>query len=397
LEQNAYDAIINIMNKRLFVISGGFLMIATIIIFNQGNVLAMYFFAKNLSVGNKNNDVKEIQKILNNAIDTQVVSRGPGSKGNETDFFGPLTKAAIIKFQEKYAKEILAPLNLKRGTGFVGETTRAKLNSLALSSNIATVKTARKDTGESTPSALVPTNVPTAPPPPIKTKNPAINSAKNPPKDISADDLLSSIKELTLAYPSQYTGNYGEEITLYGSGFTANDNALHFNDNYSISKISSLDKTKMTFAIPSYIPYGKYDISVSNKGGRTQNKVLFIITDPSGVQPKISKLAPISAESFNQEITVYGSGFDKEDNEIRSGYGIISGLPSADGNTLVFNISSLETISQIEKENNEIKSNEALLRFQKEIKNDLDMLIYFYIINKNGISNLGSFSLKYKP
>ena len=124
---------------------------------------------------------------------------------------------------------------------------------------------------------------------------------------------------------------------------------------------------------------------------------MFIITDPSGVQPKISKLAPISAESFNQEITVYGSGFDKEDNEIRSGYGIISGLPSADGNTLVFNISSLETISQIEKENNEIKSNEALLRFQKEIKNDLDMLIYFYIINKNGISNLGSFSLKYKP
>jgi peptidoglycan hydrolase-like protein with peptidoglycan-binding domain len=47
-----------------------------------------------------------------------------------TGIFGNLTQQAVIKFQEKYASEILTPSNLVKGTGYVGLKTRFKINQL---------------------------------------------------------------------------------------------------------------------------------------------------------------------------------------------------------------------------------------------------------------------------
>ena len=47
-----------------------------------------------------------------------------------TGYFGKLTTAAVIRFQNKYQAEVLAPWNLTTGNGFVGSTTRKKLNEL---------------------------------------------------------------------------------------------------------------------------------------------------------------------------------------------------------------------------------------------------------------------------
>jgi len=79
---------------------------------------------QNLSVGSSGESVVCLQEFL----------KKEGSdiypEGLVTGNFFNLTKNAVIRFQEKYASEILAPLGLTNGTGFVDSVTRAKINSM---------------------------------------------------------------------------------------------------------------------------------------------------------------------------------------------------------------------------------------------------------------------------
>ena len=93
-------------------------------------VCAIASFERWLKRGMSGDDIKCLQIILNSDSDTKLAESGAGSPGEETNYFGPLTRAAVIKFQEKFSSDVLAPWGLNRGTGFIGSTTTTKLNSL---------------------------------------------------------------------------------------------------------------------------------------------------------------------------------------------------------------------------------------------------------------------------
>ena len=82
-----------------------------------------FLFKRNLTIGSKGEEVRKLQECLAKFKDIYP-------DGDITGYFGKKTKEAVVKFQEKYASEILAPIGLKKGTGDVKPMTRKKLNQI---------------------------------------------------------------------------------------------------------------------------------------------------------------------------------------------------------------------------------------------------------------------------
>jgi len=80
-------------------------------------------FKNDLKKGSQGKEVTELQKCL--AKFPEIYP-----EGEATGYFGEKTEQAVIRFQEKYAEEILTPWGFTKGTGEVSKNTRKKLNEI---------------------------------------------------------------------------------------------------------------------------------------------------------------------------------------------------------------------------------------------------------------------------
>jgi hypothetical protein len=310
-------------------------------------------FSRNLTIGSSGADVFELQKILNLSPKTRLANDGPGAPGEETTYFGPLTRAAVIKYQNLYASEILFPLGLSLGTGFFGPSTREKINKAHLDISDTIPPTAGEE-----------------------------EIAASPTQASTIPTFTGSTQELQFYYTSPQDGRPGEMLTIFGTGFTGAENSVHFNETV-LSNIPSMSGTELTFAIPE-LAAGRYALSISNQKGKVDARYFRILNENSVSPPKIISISPTHGKQ-DTIVTVFGSNFSTEENLIYTTFDEITNVASSDGKTISFTVPPLP--SNTDSGVGTPSAAEIAEADKKSTATVTQLPLFIYVENNDGISN----------
>lgn len=302
-----------------------------------------------MKLGITHPEVTLLQKILNQDPATQVSSTGIGSPGNESDYFGPLTQKAVMKFQSKYAPEILFPLGIFKATGVVGPLSIKKLNSLNTTSfEDLKVPTSVNDI-PSTIRSLIPMAAATS----------TVVFSPEYVKALQFQQVVQTKSKPLMFTISKFQAKHGDTVSIIGSGFLSTDNTVYIGKEYPITQVvSSNNGTEIEFKVPDAVPNDAYAVWVENKNGSTFNAAaskFFTVSDNPTQAPVAQDVTPSTISyADDASVTITGTSFHPEHNALYSAYGVVKDIPSS-GNTLQVPLRSFPGLYELSKNRNRIK------------------------------------------
>jgi len=223
------------------------------------------YLSRGSSDAQTNGEVSKLQRFL-------VSKNYPGGGAwMITGYFGSGTEQAVRNFQN--TNGIVA-------TGAVGPATRDAIQRETCSSIFATPVVPNQNIPQDTFAF------------PFNTTNPFFNYFSTTFPYLA--DYFQSFKEpvaSNIVQINQLTPNFGgvgDQVTIWGTGFSSNGNSVHFG-NGVIANIRSFDGRSLTFEVPSElkgfgnrpIELATYNVSVVNERGQRSNAVQFNVTSLS--------------------------------------------------------------------------------------------------------------------
>lgn len=227
-------------------------------------------FARSLSVGSQGTDVLALQKFLN-AQGFPVAGSGAGSPGNETTYFGPATKRAVISFQEWYTDDILTPAGLAQGTGYFGPGSIRKARSiLGCTATTPSNTTQISATTPATTATSCPTGF-TCTPSTSSTDTSSDYTSNTSTSNVSATDSFIDKPAFYSLSPS--TGNAGSQIYIQGEAFSSGITSVMFTNGsktrYIAPSLVSGGGATLAVRVPQDLPAGIWQVRIRNKSGST--------------------------------------------------------------------------------------------------------------------------------
>lgn len=267
-------------------------------------------FTLDLKQGDRGTEVMSLQKVLNADSRTQITSIGAGSPGNETSYFGSLTKKALINYQ--IIKGVTA-------SGMVDAATRAELNRVAVASSSSSSATSSTSSTSSSSSSVISTTgvegiiTATLNPSPASGTTVYENTLKNSVLGVKLEAKLSdiSIERIKInlgTATSIYTKVFSKIYVIDGSTVLASadlnsstvvkDGSSYYITLTGLNTVISKDSTKiLTIAVDTYS-----GIKTADLGSKT------VKIDANGVRgldgAGISQYGPATSDVITRSATV---------------------------------------------------------------------------------------------